>query len=71
MEGEAVILNLTNGVYYTLDSVGTVIWEELMTGKGLDEIVAVVCERFAEDATVIRGDLEELLGHLKEEHLVG
>lgn len=70
MEEEAVILNLTNGVYYTLDRVGTVIWQELMGGKRVDEIVEVVCERFDVDAAVIRGDLGELLAHLKEEHLI-
>jgi hypothetical protein len=55
LEGETVILNLTSGVYYSLDSVGTRIWNlmgEPRTVKGIQdtllaqyEIEADRCER--------------------------
>jgi len=70
MEGEAVILNLATGIYYTLDCVGTVIWQELAAGKSTEEIVEIVCARFDEEASVVRGDIEDLLAHLKEEQLI-
>ncbi len=70
MEGEAVILNLTNGIYYTLDRVGTVIWQEVTAGKDIEEIVKIVCARFDEEASVVRGDIEKLLAHLKQEQLI-
>lgn len=70
MEGEAVILNLATGIYYTLDPVGTVIWQEVTAGKDIEEIVEIVCARFDEEASVVRGDVEDLLAHLKEEQLI-
>ncbi len=70
MDGEAVLLNLATGIYYTLDRVGTVIWQELTTNKSIEEIVEIVCARFDEDASVVRGDIDELLAHLKQERLI-
>jgi hypothetical protein len=70
MDGEAVILNLATGIYYTLDRVGTIIWQELAAGTGVEEIIEIVCERFDEEANVVRGDIEELLAHLKQEQLI-
>lgn len=70
MEGEAVILNLATGIYYTLDRIGTVIWQEWAAGKALEEIVEVVCARFDGDTDGIRGDIEELLAHFKQEQLI-
>ena len=70
MDGEAVILNLANGIYYTLDRIGTIIWQELALGKGLEEIVEIVCARFDEEANVVRGDIKELVAHLKQEQLI-
>jgi hypothetical protein len=70
MDGEAVILNLANGVYYTLDRIGTLIWQEFVAGKTVEEIVQIICERFDGDTSVIRQDIEELLAHLKKEQLI-
>ena len=70
MEGEAVILNLATGIYYTLDRIGTVMWQELTAGKNVEEIVAIICTQFDGDASVVRQDIEELLAHLKKERLI-
>ena len=70
MDGEAVILNLATGIYYTLDRVGTVIWQELTAGKGIEETVEFVCARFDEEASAVRSDMERLLTHLKKEQYI-
>ena len=70
LEGEAVLLNLDNGVYYTLNRVGTVIWE-LFTGHwSLATILARICERFEVTREQARADLETLVTRLHQEGLI-
>src|SRR3954465_9450479 len=42
LEGEAVLLNLTSGRYYSLDKVATRIWELLGEGKDPEQIKDVL-----------------------------
>lgn len=46
VEGEAVLLNVETGAYFSLNKVGTHIWELYSQGKTLAEVVDGVCQRF-------------------------
>jgi hypothetical protein len=70
VDGEAVIINLSNGVYYSLDRVGGVIWELLDSGRSLVEIVELVTERYDVSADRVQADLEHLAAQLVEERIV-
>ncbi|SRR6266511_5423271 len=70
LDGEAVLLNIENGTYYTLNRVGTVIWQLLMGEQPLEGILAAVCERFAVNAAVAREDLLAFVSHLQRERLI-
>ena len=39
LDGEAIIINLSNGIYYSMDKVGGLIWEMIERGRSLQEIV--------------------------------
>ena len=39
IDGEAIIINLANGVYYSMDKVGALVWDLLQTGYSLDEVI--------------------------------
>jgi hypothetical protein len=70
LEREAVLLNLNNGRYYTLNRVGTAVWE-LMTGdRPLAEILSAICERFNVTEEVARQDLVALVTRLRQEKLI-
>jgi hypothetical protein len=70
LEGEAVLLHLDTGVYYTLNRVGTVVWELVSGPRSLVEIVRALCDRFDVSEEVAREDLRALLADLREEGLV-
>ncbi len=70
LDGEAVLLNVGNGLYYTLNRVGTVIWELLTGERPLDGVVRAICERFDVGEEVARGDLAALVATLHQEDLV-
>ncbi len=46
LRGEAVLLNLSTGVYTGLDAVGTRIWELIQTRTSMDAVSAALVEEF-------------------------
>jgi len=70
MDGEAVLINLSNGMYYSIDGVGGVVWECIEKGCRLDAVCEYIAEQLgAERATVAR-DVAAFLDQLRAENLV-
>jgi hypothetical protein len=69
MDGEAILINLSNGVYYSMDKVGAAIWELIETGCSFEEMVAALSERYQVSAEQAQTDLERLVGELLDEKL--
>lgn len=70
LEGEAVILNLADGVYYGLDGVGARIWELLREPRTAAELRDAVAAEFEVDVGTAWRDLAGLLEELLERGLV-
>lgn len=70
MDGEAIIINLATGVYYSLEGVGALVWELVGAAWSLEEIAQAVTARFEVDLVVARRDVERLAGELVAEELV-
>ena len=70
LEGEAIIINLSNGIYYSMDNVGAFIWEQITGGLSLGEIVATVTAKYEVSAPQAQADVERLAGELVEEGIV-
>jgi hypothetical protein len=70
VDGDTVLLHLRSGIYYSLDPVGTMIWEQLSESTTLAQVCSAVCDRFAVSAEEAWGDLSALVCHLKAEQLV-
>jgi coenzyme PQQ synthesis protein D (PqqD) len=70
MDGEAIIINLSNGMYYSMDRVGGLVWELVERGQSLAEMVTVVTGAYQVEADLAGPDLERLLDELLEEKLI-
>jgi coenzyme PQQ synthesis protein D (PqqD) len=70
VDGEAIILNLVNGSYYSLDQVGGRIWTLLDEQRPLEQIVKAVASEYAVTLDQARADLERLLAELLDEQLI-
>lgn len=70
LEGEAVILNLGDGVYYGLDGVGARVWELLREPRSVDELAGAVAAEYHVDRDTALADLLALLGELAGRGLV-
>ena len=70
MEGETVLLDLSTGRYYTLNRLGSVIWEHCTGHNTISDIHAVLCDRFDVAPEQALDDLVLLVNHLVKEGLL-
>jgi hypothetical protein len=70
LDGEAIMINLSSGVYYSMDGVGGLIWELIAQRQRLEEIVAAIVQAYDVPADRAKTDLERLAGELLGEQLV-
>jgi len=75
IEGELIIVPIRSGVgdlnsLYTLNPVGSVLWEFMTEGHTVGEMVQRVCDEFEVTKAQARKDIETFLNSLLEEKLV-
>ncbi|MBL7196907.1 MAG: PqqD family protein [Candidatus Omnitrophica bacterium] len=70
IDNEAVILNLDNGYYYSLNEVGTRIWEAINKQKSLDQVLSLLKEEYQLPERQLRSDLMGLVKDLEKEELI-
>jgi hypothetical protein len=70
IDGEAIIINLANGIYYSMDKVGGLIWEMLAGEYSLEEVVAAITARYDVSSEQAQADIERLAGELLQENLL-
>ncbi len=70
MDGEAIIINLANGSYYSMEKTGGAIWAMIEEGCSLEEMVAQLTRRYAVSRTQAQADVERLAAELLQEALV-
>jgi Coenzyme PQQ synthesis protein D (PqqD) len=68
--GEAVILHLDDGIYYSLNAVGARVWALLQEPRTAEELVTHVVDEFDVGSDRCRADVEDLLLALKARSLV-
>lgn len=70
MDGEAILINLSNGMYYSMDKVGGLIWEMIEGNHNMEEIVAAIIAHYDASPEQVQADVERLATELVEENLV-
>jgi hypothetical protein len=62
--GLSVLLDLRRDIYFTLDEVGTLIWQEIESGRGAECAARRVCEEYDAPADVAQEDVERFVADL-------
>jgi hypothetical protein len=70
MDGEAVIIHLGTGVYYSMDGVGCMVWESIAAGGDTDAIAASLAERYGIGRDDAAADIGRLVDELVAQELV-
>ncbi len=70
LDGGAALLDLRTSLYFSLNSVGGVLWQALQTPATLDDLVLVVADKFEVSAETCRNDVDVYLRDLAARHLI-
>jgi len=70
LEGESVILDLEEGVYYGLDKVGTRIWQLIDTPVSIMKIINTIYEEYDVTREQCTKDTINLLENLAQHNLI-
>lgn len=70
IDGEAVIINLDSGNYYSLVEVGSFIWGLIENGASASEVQNLVAQNYQGSATDIDRAVQELWVQLQQENLI-
>ena len=70
IEGEAIIINLATGMYFSLDGVGALVWESLTDGHSVEEVIMTVTRRYQVPADQAATDVTRLAGEFVTEGLM-
>ena len=70
IDGEAVIINLDSGNYYSLVEVGSFIWGIIEKGASANEVQDLVLQTYQANATDVDRGVQELLVQLQQENLI-
>lgn len=70
IEGEAIMINLSSGVYYSTDAAGARIWQLAAGGANLSEISRIIAEEYEVENHQANEDVSQLVGQFVEEKLL-
>lgn len=70
LDGETILLNLLTGRYYTLNRVGTAIWNLCDGTRSVADMLACICQRFDVHPDRAHDDLVAMVIQLDQEGLL-
>lgn len=70
MDEQQILLDPSSGQYYTLNEVGSRIWELSDGARSVSEIVDIVCQEYDAPRERVEADAIELLEELAGEKLI-
>ena len=70
VDGESVILDLEEGIYYGLNSTGAQIWEQVQEPTSVEDVAAAITAEYDVDPEQCLEDVIGLLQDLEENGLV-
>jgi len=70
IDGEAVILSLVTGNYYSLEGSGAEIWDLLVQGLAITEVTETLSGRYGVGLEVIEAAVTQLIHDLEAEELI-
>jgi hypothetical protein len=70
IDGEAIILDVTRGAYYSLDGAGAVIWTCIEQGHSVGAITRILGAHYEGTPDRLRQEVVALTDHLQREGLV-
>jgi hypothetical protein len=67
---ESVIVNLRQGVYYSLGAEGLLLWEQIAKGTNIPNLLELAGKQSAHGTVLTTDSISAFLRHLHAEHLI-
>lgn len=68
--GEAILIHLDTGAYFSLNAIGTEFWQMLDGQQTIHDHATMVANKYNVDVPMVLADLLELAGKMAEEDLL-
>jgi len=65
----AVILDIKRDQFFSMNFVGSYIWERLLKGESLDQIAKALAEETGTEISIVIADVNDFATDLKSKHL--
>ncbi len=70
IDGEAIIVNLDSGTYYSLRDTGSAVWRLIEQGVSLLQIIEQMTRLYDDPASLIETEVRALIAKLQAENLI-
>ncbi len=70
IDGEAILIHLGTGTYYSMDGVGAELWALVAAGADRDGVIAASQQRYQGDPEHIRAGVDRLIDELLDQGLL-
>jgi hypothetical protein len=70
LDGETVLMHVSNGMYFGLNAVGSVIWDTMKFPVTVESLCTAVTEEFDVERNACENDVLDLLAQFEEHGLV-
>ncbi len=70
IDGECIILNLNSSVYYSLNEVGTEIWDRINDENNVSQIASQISSLYSKEYNLVLNDVKDLICDLRAEGLI-
>lgn len=70
IDGELIIIRLSDGTYYATDNVGACLWQLIESGLPLSDMVRSVASWYGAPDAQVEADVRTLVSELLSEHLI-
>lgn len=69
-DDEAIIMRLSDGAYFSIDTIGSLVWRKIQQGTTVTEIVRAVVRHYDVSPKDAERDIEHLVEELVRERLI-
>lgn len=68
--GEAILIDINTGTYFSLNSIGTEFWQLLDGSQSVAQHADTIATKYSVEPSMVEGDLLELAGKMAADNLV-
>ena len=70
LDDEVIIIRLADGIYYSMQGVGVLVWRLIDAKRTVDEVIQVIAEHYGVDLDRVGRDIKNLVEGLQKERLI-